>query len=556
MNVVPKKPPLFILKKGLYKAQKAYKPHHNSYYIVVTKMKKKTLLTLLLAGTLGFLSPKLGAQTFYPSLDSKINPFKQPNQSKTLIWDNISTRAQKEALLNQYLAEDKTDEIAYVSGQFESGNFAKQLNINFYGTSGYQIIPDPNFIYDTTNIEKFNIPLFTANRSSSSGGHGLNAILVGDNPLDWNSWAFVEPQTDAIVQPGSQSIPLNSKIEIKQNYWNYNGGNVSDSQSFLKFFLKDGKVDSVWNNLKLLLENNFAPGKFKLVSPENNAKIPSRTEAIDFSWEKSVDRDIADVIKYDKIIRNKNTGIEKVISDIPDTSRTASPGLLTRGDYEWFVAAKDGKETTYSDTLEFSIGNSQPTASSFISPAEGDILSGNLGIQCKNSTDADNDKLKHLLRIKNIEGQAYDTLIVTENNAVEIEKGILKPGRYSLEGKTTDGIDTIDFDNSREFVIPASSGVGVERLPGQLPNKSSLGQNYPNPFNPVTKIRYSLKKTEDVSLKVYDMLGREVKTLVNSHMPSGNYEVDFYASKLASGVYFYRLKAGDFVETKKMVVGK
>jgi len=83
-----------------------------------------------------------------------------------------------------------------------------------------------------------------------------------------------------------------------------------------------------------------------------------------------------------------------------------------------------------------------------------------------------------------------------------------------------------------------------------------LEQNYPNPFNPTTSIKYSLPEQEFISLKIFDILGKEVATLVNEIKPSGNYEVQFDASNLSSGVYFYQLRAGNFTETKKMLLAK
>jgi len=84
----------------------------------------------------------------------------------------------------------------------------------------------------------------------------------------------------------------------------------------------------------------------------------------------------------------------------------------------------------------------------------------------------------------------------------------------------------------------------------------SLSQNYPNPFNPRTTIRFQLPISGQVSLRVYDILGNEVATLVNEEKNAGNYQVDFYSEGLSSGIYFYKLQADGFVETKKLILIK
>ncbi len=89
-----------------------------------------------------------------------------------------------------------------------------------------------------------------------------------------------------------------------------------------------------------------------------------------------------------------------------------------------------------------------------------------------------------------------------------------------------------------------------------LPEKFSLMQNYPNPFNPTTNIRFKISDLGFVSLIVFDVLGRELRTLVNEVKTPGEYSVSFDASDLGSGVYFYRLRAGEFVETRKLVLMK
>ncbi|MDP3829934.1 MAG: T9SS type A sorting domain-containing protein, partial [Ignavibacteriaceae bacterium] len=81
-----------------------------------------------------------------------------------------------------------------------------------------------------------------------------------------------------------------------------------------------------------------------------------------------------------------------------------------------------------------------------------------------------------------------------------------------------------------------------------------LSQNYPNPFNPVTNIKFSIPKSDIVEIKVYDILGKEIQTLLNEYKTTGSYEVEFDASNLPSGIYFYRMVSGNYPEAKKMVL--
>ncbi|MDD1444389.1 T9SS type A sorting domain-containing protein, partial [Dolichospermum sp. ST_sed3] len=119
----------------------------------------------------------------------------------------------------------------------------------------------------------------------------------------------------------------------------------------------------------------------------------------------------------------------------------------------------------------------------------------------------------------------------------------LQPGNYQYKLKQ------IDFNGSFEYSEIVE--VTIDAL-----NKFTLSQNYPNPFNPVTSIQYAISSKQFVSLKVYDVLGNGVATLVNEEKPTGEYEVEFDRTDLPSGVYFYQLQVGDFVETKKMILLK
>jgi hypothetical protein len=103
--------------------------------------------------------------------------------------------------------------------------------------------------------------------------------------------------------------------------------------------------------------------------------------------------------------------------------------------------------------------------------------------------------------------------------------------------------------------------ISVEEENNEIPTEFSLAQNYPNPFNPNTKIKYSIPRLSQVILKIFNTLGEEIESLVNEEKPVGTYEVEFNVAQdsrpaMSSGVYFYQLKAGDFIETKKMLLLK
>ncbi len=104
--------------------------------------------------------------------------------------------------------------------------------------------------------------------------------------------------------------------------------------------------------------------------------------------------------------------------------------------------------------------------------------------------------------------------------------------------------------------VEVSNPIGIKPISGRTPRVFALRQNYPNPFNPVTNIEFDLPKSEFVNLVVFNTLGQEVRTLVNESKPAGSYRVDFNASNLPSGTYFYRITAGDFVQTNKMTLVK
>ena len=148
------------------------------------------------------------------------------------------------------------------------------------------------------------------------------------------------------------------------------------------------------------------------------------------------------------------------------------------------------------------------------------------------------------------------------------EPGIMTNARLFKDGLTNKGYDLVwnewheghswgswraHLDNALEYFFPKTTDVAGEE---DIPATYSLAQNYPNPFNPSTTIEYSLPQAENVKLIIYNLLGEEVDILVNDYRQAGNYELSFEAHNLSSGVYLYQLKAGDFIETRKMLLLK
>jgi hypothetical protein len=158
-------------------------------------------------------------------------------------------------------------------------------------------------------------------------------------------------------------------------------------------------------------------------------------------------------------------------------------------------------------------------------------------------------------------GASYDALRLREQFTFN---GVIAYVSYSFITKSGAQVNVRAAEtnppNSGTIIVNRTSynsplTTSVEQI-SELPEEFSLSQNYPNPFNPTTNIEFRIADREFVSLKVYDLLGNEVATLVNQEKPAGNYKVNFIAEGLTSGIYFYELRTGYFVKTRKMTLIK
>jgi photosystem II stability/assembly factor-like uncharacterized protein len=154
----------------------------------------------------------------------------------------------------------------------------------------------------------------------------------------------------------------------------------------------------------------------------------------------------------------------------------------------------------------------------------------------------------------------HGQIIRTTNNGINWSLGVIPTiYGYKLNDLWATNTNSIYAVGAYGLIIKSTNGgntFGVVSINENIPNNFFLSQNYPNPFNPNTNIRYELPKNSFVKIVVFDLLGREIKTLVNEKQSPGTYNVSFDASTYPSGVYFYRLSTDDFSETKKMILLK
>jgi hypothetical protein len=168
---------------------------------------------------------------------------------------------------------------------------------------------------------------------------------------------------------------------------------------------------------------------------------------------------------------------------------------------------------------------------------------------------AENVEVKLIKQPENLTFSKTEAEIKNISTSEEKEATFEFDVRYNSKISKADTVEFLITDNrtirvTKQFIFSYIA-----------PKEFSLEQNYPNPFNPATKIRYSVpqevkREKSNVILKVYDILGSEVATLVNEQKEPGYYEVDFNASSIASGMYVYRLTAGKYISTKKMLLIK
>ncbi len=382
---------------------------------------------------------------------------------------------------------------------------------------------DFNNLYSTyvQRVNSSGTVLFTANgveASTLTGRHHINPDVV-INPATNDIFAFWIEQNSTQSQAGVSG----QKISVAgDRLWTDNG----------KIFKA---MDS---NVDLHMSALFRGGneyvdylEYVGTGTDNLAKAFSVDSDGNFNWG-------GNIVTFSTVVSSKS----RLVSDIFDNGVSV-------------LAWSDGRQDAggiYAQNIQSdgSFGGIVPVELTSFTAA----LNGNdIDLQWQTATETNNSGFE-ILRLSQNDNYVWEKIsFVPGHGTTTAGKNYFFTDENVLPGTYSYRLKQIDFDGSFSY----SEIIEVEVI---APLVFSLEQNYPNPFNPTTNIKFLIADFGSVSLKIYDVLGNEVATLINEEKPAGNYEVEFHSAvsnrQLASGIYYYQLRAGIFVETKKMVLMK
>jgi hypothetical protein len=379
--------------------------------------------------------------------------------------------------------------------------------------------------------------------SPSNGATGVSTAPT----LGWNassgatsyrlqvsaSSTFSSPVVDQSGITGN-SYPVSGLANSMLHYWRVNATNAGGT--------------SDWSSTWIFTTAVAAPASPSLASPSNGATGISTSPTL--SWSPSAG---ATSYRLQVSIDSNFSALALNQSAITGSSYAVS-GLGNGTTYYWRIdATNSGGTSEWSSTWSFTTVLAIPTPPTLVSPPHGGVFTSDNGAMLiwNPSGGAATYRLQ-LSRSQSFPSAFVDTSALTETSCVVLGLTVNTTYYWRVCAGNTAG--TSDWSSVWRFTLGGAASVEV--LNDQIAEQFSLSDNYPNPFNPSTSIYFSLAHPGYTALKVFDVFGREVATLVSQALPAGQYRVNWNALGMASGVYLYRLQAGPYVETKKMLLLK
>ena len=394
--------------------------------------------------------------------------------------------------------------------------------------------------YRLISIEENSIFSNNTVLGNSTAGESPNILLRGGASSQLsNNNIFLDLTTNSV------RIADDKNFDFQQNYWGTSSSNLIEN--YLYDYLDDISLGRI-NTEPFLLETNTSSPPI----PVNNLKI-TRTEinSIELEWNSSV---IADFAGYKIYYDTDTSGYPySNIIDVGTNTNYIIQGLDIGKRYYINVTNYDidGNESWYAQEVT-AILNFNPNSPQLFSPSNNSSIADTLIPDFVWLSVMDVDSYSLQLSIDNF----FDSLLVNADNLVDTLYTLLNElptAQYFWRVRAKNIIGYSNWSEPFSFTVESTTGIINEHL---ISKQYSLAQNFPNPFNPNTAIKYAIPKTSIVTLKVYDLLGKEIATLINEEKPIGDYEIDFDGSNLSSGIYFYRIQTGKFTDTKKLILIK
>lgn len=290
------------------------------------------------------------------------------------------------------------------------------------------------------------------------------------------------------------------------------------------------------------------PAAPTLISPVNGATNISTTPSFDWF-------DVSGATSFRFQISTSNTFNTTIVDSMNVVlSQFSLPAALTNNTiYYWRVAARNAAGTgPYSTIFNFTTAMLPPAAPTLLAPPNGSIGISTTDIWLWQGVSGATLYNLQIATDLNFNNSVYN---INTNTTLHImPAGNLQPNTlYFWRVRASNGAGFGNFSTIWNFRTTTS---GITSLGGVIPTEFKLYNNYPNPFNPSTTIRFDIPKNTDVKIMVFDLTGRMISELIDISLQPGVYETNFNASNLASGIYYFRIEAGEFNDTKKMMLIK
>ncbi|MBI9073245.1 MAG: family 10 glycosylhydrolase [Melioribacteraceae bacterium] len=458
-------------------------------------------------------------------------------------------------------------------------------NYAFNATSyTLQIAADSDF---TTTVSQYTEILDTAFAVTGLDGittyyWRVKSVNINGNSVYSDVFNFTTgfPAAPDLVSPEDIAIELDldllftwSEVEnaVSYQFQLFEGLSTNSEMIIIDTTVTDASLSVVnlksgtFYNWRVRVTNIYGTGKWtsfkfktKIVLPEIPEKVfpvegqNDLGESVEIKWNKSENAD-----RYDFQFSAESEFVDYMISekDLADTSYTVTD-LSGETTYYWRIrGVNNGGKSDYSETFTFTTGF--PATPKILYPGD---LALDLELDPILTWSSTETAAEYHVQLSagvsvNVENAIVDT-VVSDTTYYVLLSGVNTV--YSWRVKALNNIGESNWTTNYKlenykFKTNSEPITSVKNIDSEIPNKYELYQNYPNPFNPSTIIKYDLAEISDVNLSVYDMLGRKVVELVNENKMAGKYKIQFDAENLSSGIYFYRLTAGSFVSSKKLI---